>query len=131
MMFSKIVGPVRLDSGTNGALKSYPLPPRGGGRMCKVVQYMVKVVQSSGSTARVTVRMDHGPDGNVFTTHSTPISAVDPTTGGTVALPAVVAGDATTSIIVGEFIQCVPGASSSDSNPSWVVVEIFEMRKPF
>lgn len=102
-------------------------PPRPGGRLCKNVQYMVKVVASSSDQAKVGLFLDHGPDGTVSKLHSTPI-ALTQLTGGNALL---LVGDSDSTKIIGEFLHPVVNCLSNDANACWALVEIFEMRKPF
>lgn len=120
--FEKIAGPMRLDSGVNGADKDYPLPPRAGGRNVKSLMYMVKVI-AGASNAKVGFRVAHSADGSVTATHTTVASATISTP------PAMMTFDAG-SAVLGEFIHPIPvvgGTATTD----YVVVEIYEMRKPF
>lgn len=129
MNWRKVVSNMRIESNNDQTARYYKLTPAGGGRFCKGVQYMVKVIAKSAGTARVTVRCDHGPDGEVFITHSTPINDVDP--GSTV--PGLVSGDTLgTPNMIGEVIEPVIGCrSTAAATIDWMVVDLYELRKAF
>ncbi len=98
---------------------SYRLPARKGGRMAKVAMYMVKVLNANDTTnVRVTVDLEHGPDGQVSVLHSVCINAANP--GGT--FPTVLSGQADTSIVIGEWLHPVIKIAHQ---------AVFEMRQPF
>ena len=61
MQFKKIYGPARIDSHGDGTEQSIKLSPTPGGRMVKNVQYMCKVLASSGSNVRISVELWHSP----------------------------------------------------------------------
>ncbi len=120
MFFRKVVGGIRIEAGTNGADKEFALNPKSGGRYCKNVQVMVKVVNSSDN-AKVGIKIKHGPDGMMFKELAALASATVP-------------GDKIfvldTVNIVGEFVQIVlvgGGTATGD----WAVVDVYEMRKPY
>ncbi|MFZ5478768.1 MAG: hypothetical protein ACOZNI_18495 [Myxococcota bacterium] len=127
MLFKKIFEG-RVFSASNGTAAQVKLPVTNGGRNCKVVQYMVKTVQTSGSAARITVELWHGPDGTTFVQlGTTPINTQDPGT----SLPSVLAGD-TGSSVVGEYLlPIVKVTDGVASNQQWAYIEVYEMRKPF
>lgn len=133
MQFRKIAGPLRIDS--PGASTLYPLPGRAGGRMCKGVQYMVKIIQSDSTECQIGMDVAHGPDGDVYL----PLKAdVIPFTSVGTAYPFALAGavgqdqGSSPSSVVGEWIQ--PTIKIQDDNQAsarWAMVEVWEMRKPF
>ncbi len=57
MQFKKIYGPARIDSQSNGAEQTVKLSPTLGGRMAKNVQYMCKVLASSGANVRISIEL--------------------------------------------------------------------------
>lgn len=118
----KIVTLTRLECGTNGAVFNIPLPPSPGGRSCKVVQYMAKVT-SFGGTPTLGMVIAHGPDGAV----SAPQITINPA-----GVPAshLYVFDSDATKILGEWLHpvlTVGGAATGD----YLVVELFELRKPF
>lgn len=119
----------RIDSLAGGAEATIRLAPSSGGRMCRVAQYMVKVVQSDGSdNIRITVALEHGPDGVVSGLHSTPIPAQNPGT----TVPALLIGDADVSKVIGEYLHVLLKIKhATAAAPVWARVQVFEMRKPF
>lgn len=119
----------RIDSLNSGAEATYTLTPRGGGRMCKVVNYQVKVIQHDGSdNIRITVDLRHSPDGTASAVHSTAINAGNPGT----TLPALLSGDADITKIVGEVLHPILKIKhTSTGGAVWAMVEVFELRKPF
>ena len=128
MTFKKIFTG-RLDSGSTGQETTYVMPPSSGGRSCKVVQFMVKVLQASSTTnVRISVDLYQSPDGTVSTLHSTAISSGDP--GAT--FPSLLTGDCDTSKIVGEvLIPRIRIKDSATTNAMSAVIELYELRKPF
>ena len=127
MFFRKIQGPLRIDS-PDETVVEYPLSPSRGGSSTKVVQYMVKVIATNApGDTKVGIKLHHGPDGSVSVLHSTPISPTAPAT-----IPGVVAGDADSSTIIGEYlfpILTIQGPTGGP--PVFAIVEVYEMRKPF
>ncbi len=53
------------------------LPVRNGGRLIKRAQYQVVVHQESDNNVRVGLGLDHGPDGDHWVSHSTPLAVAD------------------------------------------------------
>lgn len=122
MDFKKIIGPTRFDAGVGGADVEYTLPPRSGGRSVKSVSHMVKIIGGT-TNAKVGFKLKHGPDGSVSTTHTSTASATITTP------PSCMAFDGG-SAAVSEHIHpvvLVGGTAATD----FVVIEVFEMRKPF
>ena len=120
MFFRKVASNVRVEAGAGGADVEFPLSPKGGGRLCKNVQVMLKVVASS-TNGKVGVKIRHGPDGTTFK---------ELVSQATIAVPSdrLIVLDTTT--IVGEYIQIVllgGGTAAGD----WVSVDVYEMRKPY
>ena len=119
----------RLDSLANGGEASYPLTPRAGGRMCKVVNYQVKVIQHDGSdNIRLSVELRHSPDGTASALHSLALNGGNPGT----TLPALLSGDADTTRIIGEVLHPILKIKHNSAGGAvWAMVEVFELRKPF
>lgn len=122
MDFRKIVGPTRFDAGAAGADVEYALPHRAGGKSAKGVSVHVKIIAGSAN-AKVGFKIKHGPDGTVTAVHTSTASATIS------ASPSLMVFDAG-SAMIGEYIHptlVVGGTAGSD----YVVVEVYEMRKPF
>jgi hypothetical protein len=103
------------------------LPGVRGGSMCKVALYQVVVVQKSGTAVEVGVRLDHGPNGQQYTTHSTPIAQV----AVTAAAPTLLSGQADATMVIGEWMRPMLLVGSTGSTAEWAMVEVYELRKPF
>ena len=127
MMF-RLIAEMRVDGpATGGTATEYPLQPTGGGRMVKDVGYMVKVVARSHSAAMCGVKLNHGPDQTVHAQHSTPIANAVVT-----SVPGLLAGDTTaTTTMIGDFLFPILTCISNDATACWLVVRVYEMRKPF
>ena len=127
-MFNKVFEG-RIDSLAGGPEATVKIRPRGGGRMARVAQYMVKVIQSDGSdNIRLTLALEHSPDGQFSVAHSTPISAANPGTG----IPALLVGDADSTKILGEYLHPILKIKhATTAGAVWARVDVYEMRKPF
>lgn len=100
----KLIASMRVDGpATGGQATAYKLKPRGGGRLSKTAQYMVKIVAVSSAQAKVKVDLEHGPDGIVSKPHSTPI-----------ALTQLTGADA--NLLVGTLTRRRSSASTSTSS---------------
>ena len=128
MVFRKIAGPMQINSDSNGGSKSYRLPGHSGGRTAKVAQFAVKTIQSSDSTnVRISLILEHGPDGENFDTHSTPLSSVTPGTP-----PSAKVGQADTAVVLCEWMRpSISIAHATTAASVWAIVEVYEMLKPF
>lgn len=127
-MLFNLIASMRVDGpATGGQVTGFKLKPRAGGRSCKNVQYMIKILAVSSNQAKVGLDLQHGPDGSVSVAHSTPIT-VTQLTGANANL---LVGDADSTKILGEYLHVVINCISFDANPCWATVEIYEMRKPF
>lgn len=126
MEFKKIAGPIRVDGpAVGGSPTTYTQAARSGGRNAKVAQYAVKIIAGS-SNAKVGVILEHGPDGDVFIIHSTPLAP----TAIPATLPGLLIGDAGSAILC-EYLRTVLTCISSDASVCWAMIEVYEMRKPF
>lgn len=94
--------------------------------MVKGMGYLIKFLANSGANARCGLRLDNGPDGVVWITHSTPI-----------ALAAIPAGNVSqgdtygVTTMVQEFTRAVVLVQSVGGAQQSFTAEIYEMRKPF
>lgn len=118
----KITGPA-----AGGSVTKVSLPARGGGRMASRMQYMLLVRSVSSDQAKLGLILDQGPDGIVFREHSTPIANTQLT--GTNA--ELLVGDVDFAKVLGEFLRATLTCISNDASACWVLVDVYEMRKPF
>jgi hypothetical protein len=124
----KLIAQMRVDGpATGGQETQYKLKARPGGRLCKGVNYMVKVIAVSSTQAKVGITLDHGPDGQVSRNHSIPIATTQLT--GTNA--ALLSGDSDPAKMLGEYLHPIVTCISNDASPCWAVIEVYELRKPF
>jgi hypothetical protein len=132
VLFKKIAGPLRIDSLDTGGEDIYELSPSAGGRLCKTLQYMVKVIKASATTTRVAMDVEHGPDGDTYCTllnDVVPYTTID-------TMPKVIEGhvgqDGDPTLVVGEWIRPkVKIKEATTSGPVWALIEVYEMRKAF
>ncbi len=130
MQFSKIAGPLRLDSADDGTLHSYRLSGRPGGSSCKVIQYMVKVFRASSDTM-IGVTCLHGPDGEIYVDLNDPIP-LQGATAPTVLIGSTGSPDVDPADIVGEWtLPVLRIQASSGTSAVSAQVELYELRKPF
>ncbi len=127
MVLRRVFGPTRIDC-AGSAYVVYQIPGRRGGLTAKVAQYSIVTLGSSGSAVNLTLDLEHGPNGQAYVLHSTPISNGAPGT----AYPALLVGDANTSIILGDWLRPVVKIRDGSANqPQWAFIEVYEMLKPF
>ncbi len=122
MFFTKIAGPIKITSGTNGADVEFPLPPRRVGSRAKQAQYTLKVVSASGTAPKLGFKLRHGPDGVASKEISSVATAAPPAD----ILLIVDSG----SMMLCEFIHPIPVAGGTATGDS-VTIEVYEMVKPF
>ena len=127
MFFRKLVSNLQITTGGSGEDVKYDLDPHPGGHTAKVAQYQVVVVQVSSTNAELTLDLDHGPDGRNFVAHSTPIATTQ-ISGSSAAL---LSGDADTTKILGEWLRPTLTAGSTGASQEWIMVDVYEMLKPF
>ena len=133
MFFRKIAGPMRIDSESDGSEKTYRLKGRPGGRTTKVLQYMIKVYQSSGDDAEVSLDVEQGPDGEVYgflKANLIAYTAVEPTPK---LLTGAVGAASANNEVIGEWILPIVKVQKGigGTGSQFAVVEVWEMRKPF
>jgi len=127
MVFRKIAGPMRIDC-VGSSYQVYQIPGHPGGRAAKVAQYSIVVLGSSGTSVRIGMDLDHGPNGQVYAPHSAPI--VDGNPGS--AVPSLLVGDASTSIILNEWLRpSIKIKDGTGNQAQWALIEVYEMLKPF
>lgn len=132
MNFRKIAGPMRIDTASDGNERTYRLAGRPGGRMVKSLQYMVKVLASSSSSAQVGMDVQHGPDGEVYESLKVNIVAYEGFSSTPNLATGAIGASGTNAEIVGEWIlPVIKIQHSSQSQAEWAMVEVYEMRKPF
>lgn len=126
MQFRKVAGPQVFSTGPSGESVEVPLPASSGGHMVKAVGYLIKFISNSGSNARAGLRLDHGPDGAAWLTHSTPIAVAGIPNSG------MAVGDTygTTGMIM-EATRGVVLVQSANASFQSFTAEVYEMRKPF
>ena len=128
MNFKKIASNVRIDTTSTGDQVVFLLPATPGGRQVKSINYMVRILQCSDtSVTKIGLNLSHGPDGLVSTSHSSPITAT--------LVPAsnLLSGDAGPGVL-GEWLHpalTVQRSSTGAGLRESVVVDVYEMRKPF
>ena len=127
MQYRKL-GRFRIDGpATGGMAATVSLGPTAGGRMCKGALYMLKILQVSSTQAKLGLALSHGPDGQVAVLHSTPIANTQLTGANAFLL----AGQSDLSLMLGEYLDPALTCISNDASVCWVLVEVYEMRKPF
>ena len=123
----KIANNLRIESGDSGGALRFDLDPHAGGHTTKVALYQVVIVQKSSTNARISVDLDHGPDGRTFVPHSTAIG----TTQLSGSNEKMVSGQADTAKVIGEWLAVSLVASGASSAKEWMTVDVYEMLKPF
>ena len=126
MQFRKLCGPMTFLTGSGGESVEVPLPAASGGHTVNAIGYMIKFTAVSSSNLRAGMRLDHGPDGIVWTTHSTPIAVA--------AAPSdnLAVGDTySTATMIMEITRPVVLVQSANATFQTFTAEIYEMRKPF
>jgi len=129
MYFVKIASNVRIESSANGTSQDYALPPLPGGHTTKNVGYQLRIVQASSTNAMAGIKLNHSPDGGTSVNHSTPIANTQLSTGVT-----LLSGDTvSSSVMVGEWLHPILTCSQfgGGGTREWVVLDAYEMRKPF
>ena len=129
MMFRKIAGPFRIDSNDSTTPVSYRLKGTAGGRVARVVQYMIKVYTASPD-AEVGLVVEHGPDGEIYTPLASAIGA-QPVTNLPGLLVGAVGNTDSNSDVVGEWVlpTVTIQRSSGGMGPQFATVEVWELRK--
>ncbi len=132
MMHRKIAGPILITANDMTGTKIELSPSKGGSRF-KTLQYWINVIQTSGDDVDISMDVEHGPDGLLFTTLAS--NVIQETITG---LSAVVYAGATgqdegsSTKVVGEYfrpsITLKRAASSGDIS---AMIEVYETRKPF
>jgi hypothetical protein len=126
---------MRIDA-SSMTINEYRLRPKPGGRACKTLQYMVKVIKSSGANCQVGLGVQHGPDGDVFLPlddQIIPMTLVSGASTDALVLEGHVGqDDGSNTKVVGEWILPILKINhDSGTGDVWAVVELFEMRKPY
>lgn len=113
----------RVESLSNGGERIYPLQAAGGGGRLRGVAYQISVLQTSGSAAKLGLRLDHGVDPGAMVTFSTPIAkAAAPT-----SFPGAMLGAA--EGLLAETLRPVLLVESTGASQEWAQVEVYEMRR--
>lgn len=124
MQFKKIAAQYRVECAA-GATGSATLPVTSGGRLVKSLNYMIEILATSSTSAKIALTLNHGPTGQVSVLHSTPINTTT-LSSGTLLL----SGDANSSTVIGEYLHPIVTVSGT-GNAEWVLFNLYEMRKPF
>ena len=125
MMFKLIAQNQRVESDAAGASQDFEINPSTGGHMVKVAHYQIVVKQKSSTSARLGLKLDHGPNGKDHILHSTPIVLT------TLSGPNLLVGDSDTTKVVGEVLHPIVQCASTGASREWALVDVYEMRKPF
>ncbi len=77
--------------------------------------------------------MDHGPDGQIYTSFGTVITATNITSTPTLLVGATGTPDTDANDVIGEWIVPVVTVEENTATSAfqWAVVEIWELRKPY
>lgn len=126
-MLRKVAGPMRVDNGGTGTTR-YRFTGLPGGSTVKVAQYMIKVLAASNN-ARVGLELEHEPDGEIYVLQSTVIAITGPA-----QIPGLLSGasgtpDTNPGAVLGEWLLPVVLIDTSDANPGWASIEVYEVRK--
>ena len=122
MIYRKIASSLRIDAGNNFN-PEVALTPSSGGRMIKTAGYMIRILSVSDSGAQIGLKLYHGPNGISKILHSTPITLAAP--GGD-----LMAGDSSAgSMMLFEWLH--PTLVGGSVNGKWVLVDVYEILKPF
>jgi len=124
---------MRIDSQPDGTEKTYRLKGRPGGRTTKVLQFMVKVYQSSGNEAEVGLDVEQGPDGEIYGFLKAGLIAYTVVDTTPVLLTGAVGNVDANNEVVGEWTLPIIKIkkTGAGSGSQFAVVEFWEMRKPF
>ena len=130
LMTDQLIWQGRIDTTGAGASSVYNTPPIRGGGAAKVASFAVVVEQKSSNNMRITLTLNHGPDGRNFVQHSVPIAI---TTLGTAIPPTIVLiGDADPTKVLHDYLQVTLQADSVAGNtPEWALIQVYQILKPF
>jgi len=131
LLVEELIWQGRLDSLAAGSQSTYNLTPRRGGASAKVASYAMVVEMKGSTTVKVTLSLNHGPDGRNFVTHTSNI--ISQTLNQTTVPPTFVfCGDANTSVILHDFLQVsLTCETNAGGQAEWAVVQIYQILKPF
>lgn len=124
MQFKKIAAQYRVECAAGGSGVA-ALPVTSGGRLVKSLNYMIEILATSTTSAKIALALYHGPNGQVSVLHSTPITTTTLATG-----VLLLSGDASSSAVIGEYLHPIVTVSGS-GNAEWVLFNLYELRKPF
>ena len=125
MQFKKIASQYRIEC-TAGNTTTVALPATPGGRFIKSLNYMIEILATSSTSARISLTLNHGPTGQTSVQH-TAVIPMTTLTAGTILL----SGDASSSSVIGEYLHPIVAVTSNVGAAEWVLFNLYEMRKPF
>jgi hypothetical protein len=120
----KLMTATKLD-GDATALE-YLCDPMYVGPNVKNIVASIKVLQKSGTTVKVGLQIEHGPDGSMFQAHSYAIAMT--TLGASYAVPFVING-ATDTNTDGDLCEWIRPVVMVETASQWVVVEVYIFAK--
>lgn len=136
--YRKVMCLARLDSNEDGTTREYPLAGRPGGRHVRAAQYMIRVFQTSTDNAEVGLRLDHSPDGTIYTPAGTAIAQVEVSpdtvvsgTVGTADLSGTGGSGQPSDQVLGEWLRPAVLVGSGTTGAKFVTVEVHEVLKPY
>lgn len=110
---------LRIDS--NSPATEVALPPSSGGSRFKRVMYCIKRIDASASTDDLTLKIQHGPDGNLWATHTDYPALAD--------IGDLMTFESDADAILGEYFRAVIKTDASAGQ--WFVVDVFEVTNDF
>lgn len=125
MMYKLIAKNLRMTSGATGQPIEVELDPIWGGHTMKRVNFMLDIRQKSSTAAKAGIKLQHGPNGQKFIDHSTPIS--NTTLGAGIDL---LSGDSDDTKVLGEVLRPV-ATVEGNGQQEFVLVDIYMVATPF
>lgn len=127
MSFRKIAGPLRVATEKNGTVQSYALETTSGGSKARTGQYSLVITARSSASCELQMDLNQSPNGVVWSLHTALLPKATVTN-----IPSLRVGDADTTKILGEYLQCLIAVDDNGSGTEeWAIVEVWEMLKPF
>lgn len=126
MYYRKIASNLRVTCGANGAIVDLNLDPVWGGHTMKQVNFQIDVRQKSSTTAMAGLKLKHGPNGDKYLDHSTPIASTI-----LAGAPDLLNGDSDPAKMLGEVLLPVVTIASNAAQMEWATVDVYMVAKPF